>query len=123
MKFLRMVVIFIIEIALAFLLMLVRDVPLNMANISDHFFVIGVIIGMPSIVAITQAFRLFYGFRYAFRVLITPSYRKLYPSFKDFEETKTGGESNHTFFGEVLIASFSVIAIAAILSGVVMNGR
>ena len=123
MKFLRMVVIFIIEIALAFLLMLVRDVPLNMANISDHFFVIGVIIGMPSIVAITQAFRLFYGFRYAFRVLITPSYRKLYPSFKDFEETKTGGESNHTFFGEVLIASFSVIAIAAILSEVVMNGR
>jgi hypothetical protein len=123
MKFLRMVVIFIIEIALAFLLMLVRDVPLNMANVSDHFFVIGVIIGMPSIVAITQAFRLFYGFRYAFRVLITPSYRKLYPSFKDFEETKTGGESNHTFFGEVLIASFSVIAIAAILSGVVMNGR
>lgn len=123
MKFLRMVVIFIIEIALAFLLMLVRDVPINMANVSDHFFVIGVIIGMPSIVAITQAFRLFYGFRYAFRVLITPSYRKLYPSFKDFEETKTGGESNHTFFGEVLIASFSVIAIAAILSGVVMNGR
>lgn len=123
MKFLRMVVIFIIEIALAFLLMLVRDVPLNMANVSDHFFVIGVIIGMPSIVAITQAFRLFYGFRYAFRVLITPSYRKLYPSFKDFEETKTGGESNHTFFGEVLIASFSVIAIAAILSEVVMNGR
>lgn len=123
MKFLRMVVIFIIEIALAFLLMLVRNVPLNMANVSDHFFVIGVIIGMPSIVAITQAFRLFYGFRYAFRVLITPSYRKLYPSFKDFEETKTGGESNHTFFGEVLIASFSVIAIAAILSGVVMNGR
>lgn len=123
MKFLRMVVIFIIEIALAFLLMLARDVPLNMANVSDHFFVIGVIIGMPSIVAITQAFRLFYGFRYAFRVLITPSYRKLYPSFKDFEETKTGGESNHTFFGEVLIASFSVIAIAAILSEVVMNGR
>lgn len=123
MKFLRMVVIFIIEIALAFLLMLVRDVPLNIANVSDHFFVIGVIIGMPSIVAITQAFRLFYGFRYAFRVLITPSYRKLYPSFKDFEETKTGGESNHTFFGEVLIASFSVIAIAAILSEVVMNGR
>lgn len=118
-----MVVIFIIEIALAFLLMLARDVPLNMANVSDHFFVIGVIIGMPSIVAITQAFRLFYGFRYAFRVLITPSYRKLYPSFKDFEETKTGGESNHTFFGEVLIASFSVIAIAAILSEVVMNGR
>lgn len=123
MKFLRMIIIFIIEIALAFLFMFVRNVPVTIANMSDHLFVIGVIIGMPSIVAITQAFRLFYGFRYAFRVLITPSYRRLYPSFKDFEETKTGGESNTTFFGEVLIASLIVIIIAAILSEVVMNGR
>jgi hypothetical protein len=123
MKFLRMIIIFIIEIALAFLFIFVRNVPVTIANMSDHFFVVGVIIGMPSIVAITQAFRLFYGFRYAFRVLITPSYRRLYPSFKDFEETKTGGESNTTFFGEVLIASLLVIVIAAILSEVVMNGR
>jgi hypothetical protein len=123
MKLLRFVIIFIIEIGLALLLMLFRGVAFNAQQLSDHFFVVGVIIGLPSLVAITQAFRLFYGFRYAFRVLITPSYRKLYPSFKEFEEMKTGGHSNNTFFGEVLIASFIVIFIAGYLSQVVMNGR
>lgn len=123
MKILRLLMIFAFELGLAILIIWFRGLSFSMANLSDHFFVVGVIIGMPSMVAITQAFRLFYGFRYAFRVLITPSYRKLYPSFKDFEETKTGGEPNHTFFGEVLIASLSVIIIAGILSEVVMNGR
>ncbi len=123
MKILRLLMIFAFELGIAILLIWFRGLSFSVANLSDHFFVVGVIIGMPSIVAITQAFRLFYGFRYAFRVLITPSYRKLYPSFKDFEETKTGGEPNHTFFGEVLIASLSVIIIAGILSEVVMNGR
>lgn len=123
MKFLRLIIIFIIEIVLALFAMLIRDVPFTLLNLSDHFFVVGIIIGLPSIVAITQAFRLFYGFRYAARVFITPSFRKLYPSFKDFEETKTGGEKNHTFFGEVFIASLIVILIAGYLSGVVMNGR
>jgi len=123
MKILRLLMIFAFELGIAILIIWFRGLSFSMANLSDHFFVVGVIIGMPSMVAITQAFRLFYGFRYAFRVLITPSYRKLYPSFKDFEETKTGGEPNHTFFGEVLIASLSVIIIAGILSEVVMNGR
>ena len=123
MKILRLLMIFAFELGIAILIIWFRGLSFSMANLSDHFFVVGVIIGMPSMVAITQAFRLFYGFRYAFRVLITPSYRKLYPSFKDFEETKTGGEHNHTFFGEVLIASLSVIIIAGILSEVVMNGR
>lgn len=123
MKILRLLMIFAFELGLAILIIWFRGLSFSMANLSDHFFVVGVIIGMPSMVAITQAFRLFYGFRYAFRVLITPSYRKLYPSFKDFEETKTGGEPNHTFFGEVLIASLSVVIIAGILSEVVMNGR
>ena len=123
MKILRLLMIFAFELGIAILIIWLRGLSFSMANLSDHFFVVGVIIGMPSMVAITQAFRLFYGFRYAFRVLITPSYRKLYPSFKDFEETKMGGEPNHTFFGEVLIASLSVIIIAGILSEVVMNGR
>lgn len=123
MKILRLLMIFAFELGIAILIIWFRGLSFSMANLSDHFFVVGVIIGMPSMVAITQAFRLFYGFRYAFRVLITPSYRKLYPSFKDFEETKTGGEPNHTFFGEVLIASLSVVIIAGILSEVVMNGR
>ncbi len=123
MKILRLLMIFAFELGIAILIIWLRGLSFSMANLSDHFFVVGVIIGMPSMVAITQAFRLFYGFRYAFRVLITPSYRKLYPSFKDFEETKTGGEPNHTFFGEVFIASLSVIIIAGILSDVVMNGR
>jgi hypothetical protein len=123
MKFLRLIIIFVIEIALALLIMLFRGVSFTMTHLSDHFFVVGVIIGLPSIVAITQAFRLFYGFRYAARVFITPNYRKIHPSFKDYEETKTGGEKNNTFFGEVLIASLLVIFIAGYLSGVVMNGR
>lgn len=123
MKIVRLLIIFIVELSMALTIMLLRGVPFSLQQFSDHFFVVGIIIGMPSVVAITQAFRLFYGFRYAFRVLLTPSYRKLYPSFKDFEEMKTGGEKNHTFFGEVLIASILMILIAAYLSQVVMNGR
>ena len=123
MKVIRLLVIFILEILLALSIMVFRGIPFDIQQLSDHFFVVGIIIGMPSVVAITQAFRLFYGFRYAFRVLLTPSYRKLYPSFKDFEEMKTGGEKNHTFFGEVLVASLLMVIIAGILSQVVMNGR
>ena len=123
MKVIRLLIIFVLELLLALSIMVLRGVTFDMQQLSDHFFVVGIIIGMPSVVAITQAFRLFYGFRYAFRVLITPSYRKLYPSFKDYEEMKTGGEKNHTFFGEVLVASFSLIVISAVLSQVVMNGR
>jgi len=123
MKVIRLLVIFVLEILLAFSIMVLRGIPFDIQQLSDHFFVVGIIIGMPSVVAITQAFRLFYGFRYAFRVLLTPSYRKLYPSFKDFEEMKTGGEKNHTFFGEVLVASLLMVIIAGILSQVVMNGR
>ena len=123
MKVIRLLVIFVLEILLALSIMVLRGIPFDIQQLSDHFFVVGIIIGMPSVVAITQAFRLFYGFRYAFRVLLTPSYRKLYPSFKDFEETKTGGEKNHTFFGEVLVASLLMVIIAGILSQVVMNGR
>ena len=85
MKLLRLVIIFIIEIALALLIILLRGVSFTMMNLSDHFFVVGVIIGLPSIVAITQAFRLFYGFRYAARIFITPNYRKIYPSFCVFK--------------------------------------
>jgi len=123
MKVIRLLVIFVLEILLALSIMVLRGIPFDIQQLSDHFFVVGIIIGMPSVVAITQAFRLFYGFRYAFRVLLTPSYRKLYPSFKDFEEMKTGGEKNHTFFGEVLVASLLMVIIAGILSQVVMNGR
>ncbi len=123
MKVIRLLIIFALEALLALSIMVLRGIPFNILQLSDHFFVVGIIIGMPSVVAITQAFRLFYGFRYAFRVLITPSYRKLYPSFKDFEEMKTGGEKNHTFFGEVLVASLLMVIIAGILSQVVMNGR
>lgn len=123
MKVIRLLIIFALEILFALSIMVFRGISFDIQQLSDHFFIVGIIIGMPSVVAITQAFRLFYGFRYAFRVLLTPSYRKLYPSFKDFEETKTGGEKSHTFFGEVLVASLLMVIIAGILSQVVMNGR
>ena len=77
---------------------------------------------MPSLVAFTESFKIFYGFRYAFRVFISPNYRKTYPSFKDYKDSKKDLEKKSTLFIEFFMASFIVIVISGVLSEVVMNG-
>jgi hypothetical protein len=116
MKWLRFGIILLIQSGCAFLIAFTIDAEFSYMSLSDAFFVIGILIGMPTIVAITQAFRLFYGFRYAFRIFVTPSYKKIHPTFNDYQQSKTDENPNQTFFAEVIISSLLMIIVAYILS-------
>lgn len=122
MKVIRFLFIIFFQVFLSFAILFLRGLETSLQNVSDHLFVVGVIFGMPSLVAFTESFKIFYGFRYAFRVFISPNYRKTYPSFKDYKDSKKDLEKKSTFFIEFFMASFIVIVISGVLSEVVMNG-
>lgn len=122
MKVIRFLFIIFFQVFLSFAILFLRGIETSLQNVSDHLFVVGVIFGMPSLVAFTESFKIFYGFRYAFRVFISPNYRKIYPSFKDYKDSKKDLEKKSTLFIEFFMASFIVIVISGVLSEVVMNG-
>lgn len=116
MKWLRFFVILIVESGLALLLAYTRDNELSYMALSDGFFVVGILIGLPSIVVISNAPRLFYGFRYAVRLFINPSFKKIHPSFRDYQLSKNDNNPNQTFLLEVIVSSIILIIFAFIIS-------
>ena len=122
MKIIRFLLIIFVQVFLGFMLLFLRGLEASLQNISDHLFVIGIVFGMPSLVAFTESFKIFYGFRYAFRVFISPNYRKTYPTFKDYKDSKKELEKKSTFFIEFFFASLIIVFISGVLSEVVMNG-
>lgn len=129
MNIVRLFIIILVEVLLAGLLHLLRFSPssstgiidyfsqvnVDPQNLSDSLFVVSIVIGMPSLAGITEAFKLFQGFSYAMRVLISPSYKMTYPSFNDYKDAKSG-KTNSTFFLEVLIASALLVFVAYLLA-------
>lgn len=122
MNIIRFLFIILVQVILSFMLLLLRGLEASLQNISDHLFVVGILFGMPSLVAFTESFKIFYGFRYAFRIFISPNYRKTYPTFKDYKDSKKALEKKSTFFIEFFFASLIIIITSGILSEVVMNG-
>lgn len=129
MNIIRLFIIILVEVLLAGLLHLLRFSPSSAAGIIDYFsqinvepqhlsdslFVVSIVIGMPSLAGLTEAFKLFQGISYSMRVLISPTYKMTYPSFKDFKDAKSA-KSTSTFFLEVLIASAFLVFVSYLLA-------
>jgi hypothetical protein len=116
MKWLRFVIVLMGMVFMAFLLhLLVYRMQFSIENASNVLFVVGIIMFLPSVIAITSAYRVFHSMRYVFRVIISPSFKQEYPTFKDFQTEKTK-EIQSTIFTEFMVASLILIIAAFILA-------
>ncbi len=116
MKFFRTAVLFgCMVIAAGLLHLAVYRTNFTLTNVSNVLFVVGIIVFLPSVVALTSAFEVFNGFRYAMRVLISPSFRREYPRYKEYKDEKKG-KVNASIFIEALVSSFVLILIAGYLA-------
>ncbi len=120
MKIVRLILLYLGMLALAFLVhVAVYRFAFTAENVSNALFVVGIILFLPSVVAITAAYEIFHGIRYVARVIVNPQFRKEYPQFKDYKEDKTGKVKTTIFF-EVLLASFILLIMSYIFSWVAM---
>ena len=121
MKIIRLILLFLGMLFLAFLVHLaVYRFDFTAINVSNALFVVGIILFLPSVVAITAAYEVFHGIRYVARVIVNPQFRKEYPQFKDYKEDKTGKVKSTVFF-EILLSSFIVLIMSYIFSLVALS--
>jgi hypothetical protein len=121
MNYLRLTIIFVSTALLAFILhLLVYQTNFTYANASNSLFVVGIILLLPSLVALTNAYQMFKGIQYVFRVIVSPSFQREYPKFHDYRNEKVV-KSETTVFLEALISSLLIVIIAMILAKVSMS--
>lgn len=87
---------------------------------SNALFIIGVIMFLPALVAVTQAYYVFNGIRYAFRVIINPKFRQEYPQYSDYRDERSE-KIKTSLFAEMLITSGTLIVAAIILARFAMR--
>jgi hypothetical protein len=116
MKLFRNIIILVGLVLLASILhLLVYQFEITMMSISNVLFVVGIIVLLPSIIAITSAYRVFRGMKYVVRVFISPHFRKEYPTFRDYKEEKEK-EINTTLFYEFFVAALMMIITSGVLA-------
>lgn len=116
MNWIRFVIVLISMLLGAFLLhLLVYRVQFSIENASNVLFVVGIIMFLPSVIAITSAYRVFHSMRYVFRVIISPNFKQEYPTFKDYQTEKTK-DIQSTIFTEFLVASLLLMIASFILA-------
>lgn len=121
MNYIRLAIIFIGSLLLAMAVhLLVYGTLFTYAKISDSLFVIGIIFLLPSFIAMTNAYKVFHGISYVFRVFISPSFRKEYPRFGDFMSERNG-KIKSTIFYEMFVSSLVLVIASAILATVAMR--
>lgn len=121
MKIIRLILLYLGMLGLAFLVhVAVYRFDFNAYNMSNALFVVGIILFLPSLVAITAAYQVFNGIRYVAKVFLNPHFRREYPQFRDYKEDKSGKVKTTIFF-EVLTASFILLIMSYILSLVAMS--
>jgi len=121
MNYFRLAIIYVAMLLISLVLhLLVYQQDFTYANISNALFVVSIILFLPSVVAMTGAYQLFHGFRYVFKVFVSPSFRSEYPNFRDYKEERQT-EIKTTFFKEVLLSSFIIMVASIILAGVSMS--
>lgn len=121
MKQFRLAIIFLTLLVLSLLLhLLIYGSRFNIGNAANALFVVGMITFLPTIIAMTQAYRVFQGFNYAFRSLISTAFRQTYPKFSDYK-TEKDVKIKTSVFLEAFIASGLVVLIGIILSVVAIS--
>ncbi|BCR36582.1 DUF3899 domain-containing protein [Mariniplasma anaerobium] len=118
MKIFRLILIFISLLLIAVLLHLwIYGSTLTSTNASNVLFVVGMITFLPTIIAMTQSYKVFQGFNYAFRSFLSTAFRQTYPKFSDYKNEKDVTIKT-TIFLEMFIAS-SILVVAGIILSVV----
>lgn len=116
MKWFRLVIIFASTVFVSFLLHLaVYQFDFSIINISNALFVVGIILLLPSLIALTSAYKVFQGFGYSVRVFLSPQFRQKYPALSDYKNDKNK-EIHSTIFVEFFVSSAVIVVIAVILA-------
>lgn len=87
----------------------------TVSNISDSFSVVGIIIFLPSLAAYFDAYKVFYGIRYAWRTILSQDFKDRYKKYSDYLEDKDT-EINSMVVQEFLWVSAIWIAISVFIA-------
>jgi len=121
MKPIRFIVLFLILCLVTLLLHLwIYGNHFTKTNIANATFVIGVITFLPTLIAMSHSYKVFDGFNYAFRSLLSTSFRNTYPKFTDYKKERNT-KIKTSIFLEAFIASSILIIISIILTVVVLT--
>jgi len=89
-------------------------------NIANATFVIGVITFLPTTVAMSQSYKVFDGFNYAFRSFFSTTFRNTYPRFTDYKKERST-KIKTSIFLEMFVASGLLIFISIVLTVIVLS--
>lgn len=121
MKPIRFILLFLILCLVTFLLHLwIYGTNFTLTNIANATFVIGIITFLPTIIAMSQSYRVFDGFNFAFRTLLSTTFRNTYPKFNDYKKERST-KIKTSIFLEAFIASGILILISIVLTVVVLS--
>lgn len=104
-----------------FLHILLYSFGFSLYTTSNAIFIVGIIIFLPTLMAMTGSAEVFHGFNYAIRVLVSKNFHNQYPKFRDYKSTKEKVEHSVVFL-EVAIASIILVVVGLILALVHMYG-
>ncbi|MFA5471171.1 MAG: DUF3899 domain-containing protein [Acholeplasmataceae bacterium] len=121
MKIFRLLLIFLSILVVSFLLYLwIYGSTYIVGNVANALFVVGMITFLPTIIAMTQAYKFFQGFNYAIRSFISTAFRENYPKFSDYKAEKDT-KIKTTVFLEAFIASGTVVILSIIFTVVAIS--
>lgn len=98
--------------------LLLYGLYITFETVSNVTFVLGVILFGPSLIAVTGAYEVMYGFRYAMRTLFDWNYQKKVKNIGEYYESKELKEENKsTVYKEILIVSIILIIVGIVTGG------
>lgn len=87
-------------------------------TVSNITFVLGIITFFSSLIALTGAFEVMYGIRFALRTLYDWSYREKVKTIGEYRDSKTlKKENKSTVYKEIMVVSILLLVTAAITGG------
>lgn len=120
MKPLRLFLLFLGMVILAFLLHVVFfQWYFTLQSVSDSLFVTGTLLFLPSIIALSNAYEVFQSIGYVFRVMLSPNFRREYPHYGDFKGDRKSAIKT-SLFKEMALASLLLLLASGILAWLVL---
>jgi len=98
--------------------LLVYSTTFTYESASNSLFVVGVLLFLPSLVVVTGAYEVFYGFRYSMSVLFRKDFRSHYPRFIEYKNEKFKRYKT-TIFIELMVVSTILVIVALIFARMV----
>lgn len=123
MNYIRLIILFIASLAVAFLLHFLlnglgRDTyQFTIINISDTSLLMSIILLVPVVLMLSKAYLVFQAMVYTTRIIVNPKYKEKYPTLKEYQDDKSS-EITTTFFYEMGLVGLIYI-ITSITLGII----